>query len=78
MSDDIEGDLVEWARVYLDRDRRVRRAYAAGVTKHRIHTLTGISRPTIDRLLTKGTTIVATVSVPTEAVEAATATDELR
>lgn len=55
-----EDDLVAWARVYRDRDRRVREALAAGVTKHRIHTITGISRATIDRLLTKESTVTTT------------------
>ena len=33
------------------RDRLVNRAYTAGVTKIRIHQLTGIARTTIDRII---------------------------
>jgi hypothetical protein len=33
------------------RDKRVRAALAAGLTKHRIHLLTGIGRSIIDRIL---------------------------
>jgi DNA-binding transcriptional regulator LsrR (DeoR family) len=47
-----EQDLTAWAAIHRDRDRIVRSAHAAGVTKHRIHQITGISRVTIDRLLT--------------------------
>lgn len=46
-----EAELREWATVTSDRDNRVRRAHAEGITKHRIHVLTGISRVTIDRIL---------------------------
>jgi hypothetical protein len=34
-----------------DRDTRVRAAVAAGLSKHRVHRLTGIGRSTIDRIL---------------------------
>jgi hypothetical protein len=43
--------LTEWATVVRSRDDRVRFARAAGVSKSRIHTLTGIGRMTIDRIL---------------------------
>ena len=43
--------LSEWASVTRDRDNRVRAAVAAGVSKHHVHLLTGISRTTIDRIL---------------------------
>lgn len=48
-----EAALAEWAHVHRDRDRRIREAVAAGVSKHRVHQLTGISRVTIDKLLTQ-------------------------
>lgn len=35
----------------IDRDRLVRNAHAAGVSKNRIHTITGLARTTIDRIL---------------------------
>jgi hypothetical protein len=53
MSTAAERDLREWARVTGDRDNRIRAALAEGITKHRIHTITGISRATIDRILAK-------------------------
>lgn len=52
-----ETELIEWARITRDRDRRVLNAYAAGISKNHIHTLTGISRSTIDRILDKEPTM---------------------
>jgi hypothetical protein len=46
-----EEMLSEWVTVTRDRDNRVRAAVAAGITKHRVHQLTGIGRTTIDRIL---------------------------
>ncbi|MEY1672568.1 hypothetical protein AB4Z55_00090 [Gordonia sp. ABKF26] len=46
-----EEALREWKRAVDVRDRLIRDALAAGVTINRIHTLTGISRTTIYRLL---------------------------
>ena len=43
--------LSEWVIVTRDRDVRVRAAVAAGLSKHRVHRLTGIGRSTIDRIL---------------------------
>jgi len=43
--------LVAYAYATLMRDGLVRQAHQAGVTKHRIHTITGIARTTIDRIL---------------------------
>ena len=43
--------LTEWSAVVRDRDNRVRSAVMAGISKHRVHVLTGISRSTIDRIL---------------------------
>ncbi len=43
--------LSEWVIVTRDRDNRVRSAVAAGVSKHRVHQLTGISRSTIDKIM---------------------------
>ena len=51
----------EWVIVTRDRDRRVRAAAAAGLTKHWVRLLTGIGRSTIGRILaasaTAGTSI---------------------
>jgi hypothetical protein len=44
-----ESALQAWATV--QRDDLVRAAYRAGVSKNRIHTLTGIARTTVDRIL---------------------------
>jgi hypothetical protein len=46
-----EAEHTEWARIHADRDARIRRARDAGLSKNRIHVLTGISRVTIDRVL---------------------------
>lgn len=55
MSDDeaaaAERELTEYRRWADGRDDMVRRAQAAGVSKNRIHVLTGIARTTIDRIL---------------------------
>lgn len=47
----LEAELAEWAANNARRDELVRAAYHAGVSKHRIHVLTGIARTTIDRIL---------------------------
>ncbi|MFE9642341.1 hypothetical protein ACFYOC_25290 [Nocardiopsis alba] len=49
--DEARDLLREWAAVTRDRDRRIRYAERAGLTKMEIHTLSGISRPTIDTIL---------------------------
>lgn len=49
--DEAEKQLTEWAANNAHRDDLVRAALAAGVSKNRIHTLTGIARTTIDRIL---------------------------
>jgi hypothetical protein len=46
-----EQMLSEWVIVTRDRDTRVRTAVAAGLSKHRVHLITGIGRSTIDRIL---------------------------
>jgi molybdopterin-guanine dinucleotide biosynthesis protein A len=47
----LEQELAEWAASQADRDNLVRAALAAGVTKQRVHELTGIARTTINRIL---------------------------
>jgi len=49
--EDAEQRLIEWVTVTRDRDTRVRAAVDAGLSKHRVHRLTGIGRSTIDRIL---------------------------
>ncbi len=49
--DEAEASLREWAAVTADRDARVRAAVDAGISKNRVHQLTGIGRMTIDRIL---------------------------
>jgi hypothetical protein len=44
-----EQALKAWASI--ERDELVRAAHEAGVSKNRIHTITGIARTTIDRIL---------------------------
>ena len=43
--------LSEWVIVTRDRDARVRAAVTAGLSKHRVHLITGIGRSTIDRII---------------------------
>ncbi len=50
--EEAEQMLSEWAVTTRDRDTRVRAAVAAGLSKHRVHHITGIGRSTIDRILT--------------------------
>lgn len=47
--EEAEAALQAWATV--QRDELVQAAYRAGVSKNRIHVLTGIARTTIDRIL---------------------------
>jgi hypothetical protein len=49
--EEAEVALAEWKTMVRSRDERVRNALAAGLTKHRISVVSGISRATIDRLL---------------------------
>ncbi len=51
-----ERHLAEYAKVIAFRDARVREARAAGLSKNRIHTLSGLCRATIDRILERTTT----------------------
>jgi hypothetical protein len=46
-----EDRLIEYATVTAERDRRVEEAFAAGLSKWRIHKLTGISRTKLDTIL---------------------------
>jgi hypothetical protein len=48
-----EARLLAWAQSNAERDPLIRAAHDAGITKNRIHTLTGIARSTIDRVLAK-------------------------
>lgn len=52
-SDEAERLLTEWAASFGGRDALVLAAYRVGVSKHRIHTLTGIARTTLDRILSE-------------------------
>jgi hypothetical protein len=47
--EEAEAALQAWATVH--RDDLVRAAHAAGVSKNRIHALTGLARTTVDRIL---------------------------
>lgn len=49
--EEAEAELIAWAAARDRRDELVRTAHAVGVSKNRIHTLTGIARTTIDRIL---------------------------
>jgi len=53
MPSEAERLLAEWAASFGGRDAVVLAAHRAGVSKHRIHTLTGIARTTLDRILTE-------------------------
>lgn len=49
-AEEVEQELVDYRAVVDDRDPMVRRALQAGVSKNRIHVLSGIARTTIDRI----------------------------
>jgi DNA invertase Pin-like site-specific DNA recombinase len=51
-----ERALIRWRQATEQRDALVRQAHAAGLTINRIHTLTGIGRGTIYRILDAGRT----------------------
>lgn len=61
----LEAELQNYARVIAGRDSLIIRAQRAGITKNRIHTITGISRSTIDRLLSKETPMATTTDYGT-------------
>lgn len=46
--------LTDWAEQNGRRDDLVRQAIRLGVSKHRIHVITGIARTTIDRVMESG------------------------
>lgn len=46
----LTDELADWADSNAKRDDLVRRAITAGISKHRIHAITGIARTTIDRI----------------------------
>lgn len=50
-----EQALTRYAETTGGRDELVRAALAAGVSKHRIHQLSGIARTTIDRIMAEST-----------------------
>jgi hypothetical protein len=64
--EDAEHQLIEWVTVTRDRDKRVRAALAAGLSKHRVHRLTGIGRSTIDRILASTAVAQCAKTVPDE------------
>jgi len=57
--DALEYALTRWARdrrqVDETRDPLVRGAVAAGISKHRVHVLTGIARTTINKITARET-----------------------
>ena len=46
-----EMALMSWALIHRHRDELVIAAVAAGISKNRVHVLTGIARTTIDRII---------------------------
>ena len=50
-TEEAEAALEAWRSATGQRDELVRAAHRAGVTKYRISQITGIARPTIDRIL---------------------------
>jgi hypothetical protein len=61
--DQAERMLTEWAASYGGRDAVVLAAHRAGVSKHRIHVLTGIARTTIDRIVSEEATVTDSTEV---------------
>ncbi len=62
--EEAEELLIEWVTVTRDRDNRVRAAVAAGVSKYRVNQLTGISRTTIDGILSAPRGAESTAEAP--------------
>jgi hypothetical protein len=62
--EEAEELLIEWAEVARDRDSRVRAAVGAGVSKYRVHALTGLGRTTIDRILAARAVPAGTINGP--------------
>ena len=54
---EIEDSLIGWSLNNADRDRLVASALRAGLSKYRIHQLTGIARSTIDRIVGEQTNV---------------------
>jgi hypothetical protein len=50
-TEEAEAALEAWRSAVGQRDELVRAAHRAGITKYRISQITGITRPTIDRIL---------------------------
>jgi len=46
-----EYELLKWAENHYKRDTIVIEAWMNGVTKYRISQITGLTRPTVDRIL---------------------------
>jgi hypothetical protein len=63
-TEEAEELLIEWAQVARDRDNRVRAAVGAGVSKYRVHALTGLGRATIDRILAARAALAGTINGP--------------
>jgi hypothetical protein len=61
--DQAERMLAEWAASFGGRDAVVLAAHRAGVSKHRIHVLTGIARTTVDRIVSEGNTVTGSAEV---------------
>jgi len=49
--EELEAKLIQWAQTVATRDELIRSAVAAGITKHRVHVLTGIARTTVDKIV---------------------------
>ncbi|MCP3017338.1 hypothetical protein NGM33_28805 [Nocardiopsis dassonvillei] len=62
-SEAAEAALREYVAITDDRDNRVINAHTAGITKNRIHTITGISRVTIDKILKEHAMKTATANL---------------
>jgi len=50
---ELEAALVRWAENNSGRDELVRSAVAAGISKHRVHILTGLARTTVDTIVSR-------------------------
>jgi len=61
--DEAERMLARWAAGFAGRDAVVLAAHHAGVSKHRIHVLTGIARTTLDRILSEENAMNSSIEV---------------
>jgi hypothetical protein len=75
---DAERVAADWAATVARRDQIVRAVRAAGLSKSRIHELTGIARTTIDRILKETPMVTEVIATVPKTASRATAAEAWR